>query len=218
LGLLLLSRHQVTAEQLRTALELQRAAGSGKIGEWLQHLKFVGQEQITGALARQWSCPVLRNGSSGAAANNFTSIPLAILEASQMVPAEFVEVTGTLLMAFSDALDYTALYAIDQMLGCRTEACFVCPGVLQAALQAMLRVRRPTEVVFDRVEDVAECARIIGSYSGKMGAEAIRFIRFGKHIWIRLERPLRETVNLVLPSPPRAAGKALAQMLSGSQP
>jgi Type II secretion system (T2SS), protein E, N-terminal domain len=217
LGLLLLSRHQVTADQLRTALDLQRAAGSGKIGEWLQHLGVVGQEQVTGALARQWSCPVLRIRSSGIVAHNFTSIPLALLEASQMVPAEFVEATGSLLMAFSNAVDYTALYAIDQMLGCRTEACFVCPGVLQEELQAILQVRRPTEVVFDRIEDAGECARIISSYSGKMGAEAVRLIRVGKHVWIRLERPLRETVNLILPSPPKILSQASAHMRAASQ-
>jgi hypothetical protein len=200
-GLLLLSRQQVTGEQLRTALELQRAAGTGKIGEWLQQLGFASQEQITGALARQWSCPLLRLNAAGLAANNFTRIPLALLEASQMVPADFVETTESLLMAFSDAVDYTALYAIDQMLGCRTEACFVPPTVLQEGLQALLRVRRPAEVVFDRVEDLGECARIIGSYSGKTSTEDIRLIRLGKYVWIRLERQGRETVSLVLRSP-----------------
>lgn len=203
LGLLLLSRQQVTGEQLRTALELQRRAGSGKIGEWLQQLGFASQPQITGALARQWSCPVLRLSSTGLGAGNFTDVPLALLEASQMIPADFVEATGTLLMAFSDAVDYTALYAIDQMLGYRTEACFVSPSVLQEGLQSLLRVRRPAEVVFDRVEDISECARIVGSYSGKMGTEDIRLIRLGRHVWIRLERAGRETVSLILRSPMR---------------
>ena len=62
LGLLLLSRQQLTAAQLRTALEAQRAAGQGKIGEWLRQLGFVTELQVTAALARQWSCPVLITG------------------------------------------------------------------------------------------------------------------------------------------------------------
>jgi hypothetical protein len=199
--LLLLAKRQITGEQLRAALELQRAAGAGKIGEWLQQIGCVPQGQITAALARQWSCPVLRISPAGLAAGNFTCVPLALLQASQMIPADFIESTGTLLMAFSDAVDYTALYAIDQMLGYRTQACFVYPSVLQAGLQALLRLRRPAEVVFDRVEDIGECARIIGSYSTKMGTEEIRLMRLDKHVWIRLERPLRETVSLILRSP-----------------
>ena len=69
LGLLLLSRQQLTGEQLRTALKLQREsspASSGKntgvtnrkIGFWLQDLGFVTEHQVTAALARQWSCPM----------------------------------------------------------------------------------------------------------------------------------------------------------------
>jgi hypothetical protein len=207
LGLLLLSREQLTAEQLRTALELQRSTGTGKIGEWLQQLGFSTETQITSALARQWSCPVLTltpaaKGAVGVR-SNFTSIPMALLEASQMLPAEFTQASGTLLMAFSEAVDHSALYAIEQMLGCRTEACFVSPGVLGEGLRALLRVRKTADVVFDRTEDLAECARIIGSYSSKLEADEVRLIRCGEHFWIRLERPLREAVNLVMRNPGR---------------
>ena len=63
LGLLLLSRQQLTADQLRAALSAQRTAGRGRIGEWLQALGFASEQQVTNALARQWSCPVLRADS-----------------------------------------------------------------------------------------------------------------------------------------------------------
>ncbi|HME36541.1 MAG TPA: hypothetical protein VKF84_14995 [Candidatus Sulfotelmatobacter sp.] len=63
LGLVLLSRQQLTAAQLRAALAAQRTAGRGRIGEWLQALGFASEEQVTAALARQWSCPVLRANS-----------------------------------------------------------------------------------------------------------------------------------------------------------
>jgi len=66
LGLVLLSRQQLTPEQLRAALAAQRAAGRGRIGEWLQALGFASEQQVTAALARQWSCPVLRANSGPA--------------------------------------------------------------------------------------------------------------------------------------------------------
>ncbi len=206
LGLLLLSRKQLTAPQLRAALEAQHAASKSegssesrkKIGAWLQELGFATEHQITAALACQWSCPVLRTGPGGLAGTRFSCIPTLLLESFRMVPVELVEATGILFIAFSEGIDYTVLYAIEQMLGYRTEACLVCPSILQKSLQARTRPRGASDIVIDGVEDARECAHIIGSYSAKLKAEEVRFARCGEHLWIRLERLRHETINLVL--------------------
>ena len=201
LGLLMLSRKQLTASQLRIALEQQRTAGHGRIGDWLQQLGFANEGQVTSALARQWSCPVLRASLEIPGAGRFIPIPLRLLESSRMMPVEFAEARKTLLIAFSEGIDHTALYAIEQMLGYRTDACLVCPSTLRKGLQALAQRRAVKDVVFDRVEDAGECVRIIGSYAAKVGAEEVRLAQCGKHIWIRLEGRRRETVNLVLRAP-----------------
>jgi hypothetical protein len=201
LGLLLLSRQQLTAEQLRTALAAQRDAGRGKIGEWLQRLGFSTESQITAALARQWSCPILRTGPGTFGGNRNAPIPALLLESFQMIPVELAEATGTLLIAFSEGIDHSVLYAIEQMLGYRTEACLVSPSTLRKSLEALAQRRGPGDVVFERMEDAGECAHIIASYSARIGAEHVRLARCGRHIWIRLERVSSETVNLVLRSP-----------------
>jgi hypothetical protein len=121
---------------------------------------------------------------------------------------EFAAAAGTLLIAFGEGVDHTMLYAIEQMLGCRTEACLVCPSALQKGLHGLAQRRGAGDVVFDRMEDAGECARIIGSYATKVGAEQVRMARCGKHIWIRLESLSREAVNLVLRTP----GPALSEM------
>jgi hypothetical protein len=200
--LLLLSRQQLSAAQLRTALDLQRARGQGRIGDWLLHLGFASEGQITAALARQWACPVLKTSPAAFGAGRFVAIPALLLESFQMIPVEFAEATRTLLIAFSESIDHTVLYAVEQMLGYRTEACFVCPSILRKGLQELAQRHSAKDVVFDRMEDATECARIIGSYTAKVGAEEVRLAQCGAHIWIRLEGEQRETVNLVL----RAAG------------
>jgi len=205
LGLLLLSRQQLTAAQLRTALDAQRSAGRSqpqrKIGAWLQELGFATEHQITAALARQWSCPMLRTGSAAMGASRFLPIPVLLLESFQMMPVELVEATGRLLVAFSEDVDYTVLLAIEQMLGYHTEACLVCPSTLQENLQILARHRGANDVVFDRVKDTAECAHIIGSYAAKVGAQEVRLARCGGYTWIRLERLRQEAVNLLLQVP-----------------
>lgn len=205
LGLLLLSRQQLTAEQLRTALVAQREAGHGKIGAWLQALGYVSEQQVTAALARQWSCPLLRSGEATILTGRMNVIPALLLEAFQMLPVDLVEATGTLLIAFSEGIDYSVLYAIEQMLGYRTEACLVCPSTLQRTLQALLRQRQPGDIVFDRTEDLGECARIIVNYCAKVHAEEVRLARCGEHLWIRLERSRADAVNLVLRAPEESA-------------
>ncbi len=212
LGLLLLSRQQLTAAQLRTALETQRSAGQSasgsgsgskrKIGVWLQHLGFVTERQVTAALACQWSCPVLWAGPGVLGKSGFSLIPVLLLESFQMMPVELVEASGTLLMAFSEGIDYAVLNAIEQMLGYRTEACVVCPSTLQKSLEEQVHCRESSDVVFDRIESLGECARIVGSYIAKVEAEEVRFARCGKHLWIRLERLRHEAINLVLRIPP----------------
>jgi hypothetical protein len=201
LGLLLLSRQQLTAEQLRVALEAQRAAGGmhqKKIGAWLQELGFATEGQITAAVSRQWSCPVLRTGTMTAGSSRFPAIPVLLLQSFQMMPVELVDASGTLLIAFSEGIDYTMLYAIEQMLGYRTEASLVSPCAMQKSLQALAQQRDSTDVVFERLEDAEECVHIISNYSAKVEASEIRLVRCGAHLWVRLERVRQEAINLVL--------------------
>jgi hypothetical protein len=206
LGLLLLSRQQLTAEQLRTALAAQREAGHGKLGAWLRALGYVSEQELTAALARQWSCPLLRAREATIASTRTSLIPALLLETFQMVPVEMVEATRTLLIAFSEGLDYGVLYAIEQMLGYRTEACLVCPSTLQKSLRALVRQRETSDIVFDRTEDIDECARIIANYSAKVRAEQVKLVRCGDYLWIRLERPREDAVNLLLRAPQESAG------------
>jgi Type II secretion system (T2SS), protein E, N-terminal domain len=198
LGLLLLSRQQLTSGQLRSALEAQRTAGRGKIGAWLQQLGFNTEEQVTAALARQWSCPVLRTAPGTTLANRFPQIPVLLLEFFQMIPVESVEATKTLLIAFSERIDYTVLYAIEQMLGYRTEPCVVPASILQKSLQALARNRTSSDVVLEHVKDTRECAQIVCNYSEKVGATEIRLARCGAYLWVRLESLRHGVVNLVL--------------------
>jgi hypothetical protein len=202
LGLILLSRQQLTAEQLRTALAAQRNAGNGRIGDWVQELGFVTELEVTVALGRQWSCPVLLTEAAIINPRHYPSIPLPLLESFQMVPVDLVQSTRTLLIAFSEGIDYGALYAIEQMLGYHTEPCLVTDRLMRESLLALARIRQSDDVVFDRVED-AECAQIISSYAANTSAEEIRLARCGMRLWVRLQRAGRDAVSLVLTAPER---------------
>jgi hypothetical protein len=203
LGLLLLSRQLLTAEQLRQALAAQRAAGHGRIGDWLQELGFVSDAQITAALARQWACPVLqaRSLALDPQGGRIPRLPVALLESFAMAPVDYVPATATLHIAFGEGIDYTVLYAIEQMLGCHTEPCLVLSSVLRRNLTHLLQRRPDGELVFDRVADNAELARIIRSYSVCAGATEIRLAACSSLLWVRLLRAPRHPLDLLLRPP-----------------
>jgi len=200
LGLLLLSREQLTIEQLRQALAAQRAAGRGRIGEWLQQLGFASEQQITAALARQCSCPVLRPDSLSAL-DCPLQIPVTLLESFVMVPVAYIPSTGALHMAFGERIDYGVLNALERMLGCRTEACLAIPSLLRERLQSLSARRGEREIRFDRVADAAEFTRIVRSYCVLVAASEIRLASCGAHVWVRLLRPAVPPLDLLLRSP-----------------
>jgi len=200
LGLLLLARQQITTEQLRAGLAAQQSAGQGRIGEWLEHLGYIHEEQVTAALARQWSCPVLRPSSAmdrRIGAQRVPEIPIQLLESSRMIPIEYVAPTATLHVAFGDGIDYSLLYAVEQMLACHTEPYLASPSWLREHLEALSH-RRPREAVFGRIADTAEFIRIIRSYAARVSAVAIRLVPCRRYTWVRLDRPPRSAVNLLL--------------------
>jgi len=135
LGLLLLSNGTIADSKLKEALAAQREAGKGRIGEWLRQVAGVTERQVTAALGMQWSCPVFPLENHRAFLDCAHLVPLPILEPSRMVTAHFLPNARLLYMAFADWVDYGTLYAIEQMLSCRTEPCLATESALQQALR-----------------------------------------------------------------------------------
>jgi hypothetical protein len=220
---LLLSRQQLTVEQLRTALAAQKRAGRGRIGDWLLTLGFVSEQQVTAALARQWSCPILRADALNSAllspaARRVPQIPVTLLESFTMVPVDYVDTTATLHIAFAGGIDYSALYGIEQMLGCHIEPCMAVPSFTRPLLQTLSAHRGETEVVFDHLADNAEFSRIIRSYCLRLFASEIRMAACGPYLWVRLLRPSRPPVDLLPRSRHDASTHASIPIASAALP
>ena len=185
LGLLLLSRGHLTAEQLRCALDAQAASGRGRLGDHLETLGFASEQQITAALGLQWACPVLPQPAESP--NCARLIPLRLLQHLRMLPICFIPERRLLHIAFSGGPDYAALHAVEQMLDCRTEACLTGNRALAAGLQLLQQTLREGELVFESCSTAAEIAHIASSYAGKLNAREVRIVACGEYIWIRLQ-------------------------------
>jgi hypothetical protein len=220
LGLLMVARGKVTYDQVLMALAAQRTSKSGNIGEWLEKLGFLTEQEVARALALQWGCPV---SSSLESTGSSHRLPLLLLENFVMWPLHYVKATNTQYIAFGKPLDHAVLYAIEKMLGCRVQPCAAPGKAIASRIERLRHEPRPGEVDFCSVHEPAEIVRIASSYSARLDAEEIRMCRVGEFIWVRLKNH-QMTTNLLFrlqegrarPAPERTdsfCGGALAGLL-----
>jgi Type II secretion system (T2SS), protein E, N-terminal domain len=186
LGLLMLSRGQITARQLKQTLAAQKASENGRFGSWLLKLGFSTEQQITAALGRQWSCPVVSDSIS-LQVTWLSLIPLAMEESFHMVPVHYVENTKVLHVACADEIDYTMLYAVQRSLSYRTMPCLATASLLREALERARSIPRPSDLIFETCTDKLEISRITANYVSRSRADHVRVVSCAGYVWARLE-------------------------------
>lgn len=209
LGLLMLSRGLVGNDQLRQALKAQKDAGGGRIGEWLRHIGAVNEEQVTRTLGVQWSIPFFPLGESRRYLECARLVPFSLLEAAQMVPVHHLPTTQHLYVAFTERINYSALYAIEKMLDCRTEPCLAEQSLVIKAINELRLLPRPVEMFTDRVCDPADMAHTIAAHFETLGGTDVRVSGIEGFIWARVLA--RDGYTDVLFQLPRSASGLLGQ-------
>ncbi len=187
LGLVLLGRGVISNEQLKSALAAQRDSGGEKIGKWLVRLGVASPRDVSLALASQWGCSVFPLDRDRRFRDCSNLLPLVILESYKMLPVFFLNETNLLFLAFSDDIDHTALYATEQLLGSRTQACVVAEGEMETALQEVRATARSSEMVFDTVWEPSEMAHAVRDYALVFKAEDLTIVRPRGFVWARLK-------------------------------
>jgi len=209
LGLLMVARGRLTHLEVRAALEAQRRARYGSIGDWILKLGFASEQDITAALALQWGCPVA-SSFERAFVKAPGQIPLPILEAFQMVPFNYAATTNTLYLAFGARVDHAALYAIERILECRTQPCVASGKRVTRQLEQMRQLTRPSDVEF-WTRDLAEMARITSSYLARLSPERVRLSRIGQFIWLRMTG--RAVTNIIFRLQPASVSSSPSTQL-----
>ena len=185
LGLLMVARGKITHTEVRAALEAQRRARYGSIGDWIEKLGFASEQDVTAALALQWGCPVA-SSFDHSIVDAHGNIPLRILEAFQMIPFNYTASTNTLYLAFGARVDHAALYAIERILDCRTQPCVAPAKRVVRELEQLRLLARPNDVEF-ATRDLGEMARITSSYIARLSPEDVRLSRVRSFIWLRMK-------------------------------
>ncbi|MGA2499258.1 MAG: hypothetical protein ABSH20_16080, partial [Tepidisphaeraceae bacterium] len=142
LGLVMLEQGWITSRQLRAALEAQRAAGAGRLGNWLVRQQGVSEQLVTRALGLQWSCPVLPLEFHDPEALT-PLLPRLFVDAFGALPLR-VAAGKLLYMGFEDRLDTVVALAVERMTGLHVETGMVQGSLFRPAHTRMLGARFPS--------------------------------------------------------------------------
>ena len=195
LGLLMLERGWITAEQLRTSLAAQKSAGAGRIGEWLKARCNVSEQMVTRALALQWRCPVLpmegHNPESTAA-----FLPRLFVDAFGALPIR--SAAGKLLyVGFEERLDPVLALAAERMTGLQVINGLVPDSVFGPAHRRMLQAKFPRVELIEAVSEQV-LSRELATRIEKARPIECRLARVHDFFWVRMWKrvqygPLPET-------------------------
>ena len=202
IGLLLVDRGVISVAQLREALRRQRDAGHGRLGDWLQETANLSPQQLTVALGQQWGCPLFPLEQQAVSVATSDLVPLPLLKSASAVPAYASADGRTLHLAFCDRVDHTLLYAVEQMLLCRTFPCVAPAATIHSQLEQFARLTSGNDTSFDTVRDSPEMAWTICNYAEELDAKRLVVARAASYIWVRFFRtgPARDLLFRILPS------------------
>lgn len=184
-GLVLLSRSIITQEQLRKALEAQRKAGAGRLGEWLRRQKAIDEEHVARALSAQWNCPVLAGVPHDSVAMAPT-LPRLLIDSFGAVPLRLAG-REILYVAFEDKIDRCLVLAIERMLGLKVEAGVLRDSEFDLARQGILRAPFPKTRLLE-VANMRGLVHAVAETLEERKPARSRIVRTGNYFWLRIWR------------------------------
>lgn len=189
LGLAMLEQGWITSAQLRGALEAQRAAGGGRLGQWLVRQQGVSEQLVTRALGLQWSCPVL--GMELHDAEGLTMLlPRLFVDAFGALPLR-VAAGKILYLGFEARLDPVVALAVERMTGLRVESGLVQESLFRPAHGRMLNARFPAVELIEASSEQA-LAQLLTRRVERVRPVESRLVRMHDCLWLRMwTRPQR---------------------------
>lgn len=183
LGLVLLAQGWITHPQLRSALGAQRAAGRGRIGDWLVHGCGLSEDRVTSGLGAQWGTPVL-------SLDGFSAVSMA-----PVMPPQFIDEFGMLplrlagssllYLAFADGADASVALALEAISGRQVETGILSSSDFENAREKLFAAPS-VSVKSLSVVDADQLGRAITKVLDSRQPLASRFVRVHRRFWLRI--------------------------------
>ncbi len=183
LGLVMVMQGWITPEDLRRALEAQRAAGRGRLGWWLAQAGVAGEETVTRALALQWNCPVLPVTFPNVEALA-PALPRFFADAFGALPLR-VAAGKILYLGFESGPDPALALAVERMTGLRVECGLVEETPFNMAHTGFLKTRFPEAELIEAEAEQALASGLAQAVERFRPVES-RLVRVHECFWLRM--------------------------------
>ncbi len=185
LGLLMMEQGWITAGQLKQALELQKSAGTGRLGQFLVQRQGVSEELVTRALSLQWSCPVLPLHFHDPEAFSCL-LPRLFIDAFGALPLR-IAAGKVLYLGFEERLDAVLALALERMSGLRVESGVVHGSRFRQAHERMLKAFYPDAQLLEASSEPA-LVRVLARTVERARPVESRLVRVHDFLWLRMWR------------------------------
>jgi hypothetical protein len=183
LGLVMMEQGWITAAQLKQALEAQKAAGGGRLGDFLVRQRAVTEQLVTRALSLQWSCPVLPLSFHDPEALS-PLMPRLFIDAFGVLPLR-VAAGRLLYLGFEERLDAVLALALERMSGLRVESGLVPSSEFRPGHGRMLNAGFPPVQLLEAVSEPALVRALARAVERAHPVES-RVVRVHECLWLRM--------------------------------
>jgi hypothetical protein len=181
LGLSMLEKGWITADDLRHALGSQRAGG-GRIGQWFVKTGAVNEANLSRALALQWSCPVLGLDPHDSESMAML-IPRFFVDALGVLPLR-IAAQRILYLAFADRPSPVLAVAIERMTGLRVESGILDTYTFREAHAKLLNARCPAAELREASSESEMLCALTNAIEDTAPVES-RLVRLHDFLWLR---------------------------------
>ena len=189
LGVILVEKGIITQDQLDLALEKQVQEG-GSTGEWLIRLGLISSRDLTATLSQQLGFPWIDEIKPDLSGNLLDRIPKRLYSAFRMLPVEFNETTGSLVIVTAANNPVALLHMLRKMLACPVHAFLASDESLQGILEECLQSHQDStsELVLCPIGSPEQILEEVVSRAQSFDARELRIEWLGGALWCRYVR------------------------------
>jgi len=181
--LVLVAAGKVSEEQLTHARNLRaKGLGGEDVGDALVSLGYLAEDEVAVARAVEAGC--LFYGGPVRRMIPDHELPLSLMRQFRAATVHYSKLTSRLLVGFVYRVDHSLLQAVEQVTGCRAEACIITASAWKKHMAEL------AEPAFEQIDEAAYSqGRIVGmivDHAIGMGADKVRMGLCSTAIWARL--------------------------------
>jgi len=190
LGHILMESGAITKEQLDQAITEQSRAQEEKLGHYLIALDFVKERDITMALSRQFSLPVITLKSQRISPNVVNMVPVQIVKSSKFFPLEYEALNNRLVLVTYDPSDISTMINLRSMINCEVAIYLSDESVVREMIDqfcAAATAARKLEpsLPMPHLHNLSDLAPLIVRRAQQVNAGSIQIRFFNQLVWAR---------------------------------